>query len=326
MLINRRRLIGAAVATMPAAMFAAGAEPALDKPVRIIVGYAAGSGLDSVARYLAEVISKRSGQSAVVINAPGADGNIGASNAVRAGSDMYTLLVSGASTHAANASIYRKLPFSPESDFTPLSVLGSIPFVLLVNPERIKARSIGEFLSWAKAGTGQSLTFASSSVGNRVAGEQFRRLANLNAVNVPYKASSAAMIDLLGGRVDFYFCDSATAIPQIKARKAVALVVSVKDRIPDLPDVPTLAEVGFEDFDIASWMGLWSVTASTPPGVSAQLAKWVIAVLESAEGRAFLMGKGYILMPAGPEYLANLQARDTAVWGRIIRANGMVQP
>lgn len=323
--ITRRKVISAALASaLPLPSFSAEPVLKLEKPIRIIVGYAAGSGLDLMARYVADTLSKQSGQSVVVINMPGADGNIGAAAAVRSSTDMYTLLVSGSSTHAANAAIYGKLSFNPESDFTPLTALGYIPFVLLVNPERTKVRTLKDFLAASKM-PGQALSFGSASVGSRIAGEQFKRLAGLDAVNIPYKASSAAMTDFLGGRLDFYFCDIATAIPQVAAGKAVALAVSTKDRAPGLPDVFPLGESGFPGFDVSSWMGIWSVSKTTPSSVSDQLSKSTSSIVQSAEGRSFLAGKGYIPAVAGSAHLSTLQSRDSALWGEIIRSSGMVQ-
>lgn len=322
--ISRRQLISAMALSAVSTDLLATPTLKLDKPVRIVVSYAAGSGTDQVARYVADTMSKLSGQPFIVTNAPGADGNIGASTALRSAEDMYTLLVSGSSTHAANAAIYDKLPFDPERDFTPLSALAYIPFVLLVNPERTKARTLKEFLSISKSGN-QDLSFASPSVGSRIAGEQFKRLSGLNAVNVPYKASSAAMTDFLGGRIDYYFCDIATAPPQVAAGKAVALAVSTKQRAHRLPDIPTLAELGFPDFDVSSWMAIWSTTRSTPKAVSDQLANAISSEIQSAAGRHFLMEKGYTPATAGASELAALQSRDTQIWGEIIRSSGMAQ-
>ena len=325
MLIRRREWLATVGAVAAAGWPSLGAAQALDKPVRLVVAYGAGSATDTLARFLADRIGKLGGKPAIVENKAGADGNIAAEAAVRASQDMYTLLVSGSSTHAANAAIYRKLPFDPEADFTPMSTLANAPFILLVNPQRIQQRTLKEFMEWARAGGGRELSFASTSVGNRVAGERFRQVANLKAVNLPYRASSQAMTDLLGGQFDFYFCDVATALPQVKAGKVVALAVSVRERLAALPEVPTLAESGFPDFDIASWIAMWSAVASTPPNVSARMARWVSEALDSTEGREFLLGKGLLPAATGPAALAALQRRDTAIWGKIIRENGMQQ-
>ena len=320
----RRQFLSLAAALTAGLPFTAGAQ-ALGKPVHMIVAYGAGSASDTIARYLSERIARKSGRSVVVENKPGVDGNLAAEAATRASGDAYTLLVSGASTHAANAAIYKKLPFDPEADFTPLATLAQAPFILLVNPQRIAQRTLKDFLAWAGEGD-RSLSFASTSVGNRIAGEQFRQVTRMKAVNVPYRTSGQAMTDLLGGQFDFYFCDAATALPQIKAGKAVALAVSTANRLAPLPDVPTLAESGYAGFDVASWIAIWSTVASTPPAVSTQLAAWIGEALEAPEGREFLQGKGLLPTPISPQHLRALQQRDTVAWGKIIRDTGMQQP
>lgn len=322
---RRQFLATALTAALASSLPFAASAQALEKPVHMIVAYGAGSATDTIARYLAEKISRKSGRAVVVENKTGADGNIAAEAATRAGGDAYTLLVSGASTHAANATIYKKLPFDPVADFTPLATLAQAPFVLLVNPQRTPQRALKDFLAWAGEGD-RSLSFASTSVGNRIAGEQFRQVTRMKAINVPYRASSQAMTDLLGGQFDFYFCDAATALPQIKAGKAVALAVSTASRLTQLPEVPTLAESGYAGFDVASWIAIWSAVASTPPTVSTQLAQWIGEALEAPEGREFLQAKGLLPTPAAPQYLRALQQRDTVAWGKIIRDTGMQQP
>lgn len=320
----RRQFLTLAATLVGSLPFMATAQT-LDKPVHMIVAYGAGSATDTIARHLADKISRKSGRTVIVENKPGVDGNLAAEAAARAGGDAYTLLVSGVSTHAANATIYKKLPFDPEADFSPLATLAQAPFILLVNPQRIKQRTLKEFVDWAGEGD-RSLSFASTSVGNRVAGEQFRQVTRMKAVNVPYRASGQAMTDLLGGQFDFYFCDAATALPQIKAGKATALAVSTGSRLAALPDVPTIAESGHPGFDVASWIAIWSAVASTPPDVSARLAQWIGEALETPEGREFLLGKGLLPTPASPQHLRALQRRDTVAWGKVIRDNGMQQP
>lgn len=325
-MMQRRRHILAlgAGALLPAWSLHAQAQ-GLDKPVRMIVAYGPGSATDTIARHVADRIARQSGKPAIVENKPGADGNIAAEAAARAPGDAYTLLVSGVSTHAANVTIYKKLAYDPENDFTPVAPLASAPFILVVNPQRTRERSLKEFIAHAKS-SNAGLSFASTSVGNRVAGERFRQVSQLQAVNVPYRVSAQAMTDLLGGQFDFYFCDVATALPQIRAGKIVALAVSTRERVPSLPEVPTIAESGFGDFDVASWIAMWSAVASTPPEVSARLSRWVGEALGGPEGREFLLAKGLQPLPTDPETLRAMQRRDTAAWGKVIKEAGLQQP
>lgn len=297
----------------------------LDKPVRIIVAYGAGGASDNIARYVGEAISQKGGKPVIVENKPGADGNIAAEAVVRAPTDSYNLLVSGSSTHAANATIYKKLNYNPSADFTPLANMASTPYALVVNPKRITQTTAADFLAWAKK-EGASLSFASANVGGRIAGERFKQLSGINAVNVPYKSSAQAMTDLMGGQFDFYFCDMLTALPQIKAGNVRALAVSGAERVATLPDVPTVAELGYAGFDVSSWIAIWSAKASTPAPVSAALSQWVGEALGSAAGKEFLLTKGLVPTPVTPDYLTMLEQRDTKLWGKIIIDAGMQQP
>lgn len=315
-------LWGAAAIAQPAS---AAATERLDKPVRIIVAYGAGGASDSIARFVGDGLSRRAGKPVIVENKARADGNIAAETAVRATPDAYTLLVSGSSTHAANATIYRKLPYDPEADFTPLATLASTPFVLLVNPKRVQAATFKEFLAWSRKES-SSLSFASANVGGRITGELFKQRAGVKAVNVPYKNSSQAMTDLIGGQFDYYLCDMVTALPQIQAGTVRALAISSAERVPSLPDVPTLAESGFPDFDVSSWIAVWSANASTPQPVARLLSRWIADTLESPGGRQFLIGKGLIPAKVAPAHLQELQRRDTRLWGKIIVDAGMQQP
>jgi len=291
----------------------------LDKQGRIVVAYAAGGASDAIARYVGDAIAQRGGKAVIVENRPGADGNIAAEFVVRAPTDAYNLLVSGSSTHAANATIYKKLAYDPDKDFTPLATMATTPYAMLVNPKRIAQASAADFLAWARK-DGQTLSFASANVGGRIAGERFKQLTRLNAVN------AQAMTDLIGGQFDYYFCDMLTALPQIKAGTVRALALSSAQRIPSLPDVPTVAELGYAGFDVSSWIAIWSAKATTPQPVSAALSRWVGETLESPAGQDFLVKKGLVPTPVSPEHLLQLQARDTRDWGRIIIDAGMQQP
>lgn len=322
MIRHRRRLLGLGTLALTGAWAPWTRAQSLDKPVRVIVAYGAGSATDMIVRFLGERIGKLSGRPVVVENKPGADGNIAAEAALHAQPDAYTLLASGASTHAANVTLYKKLNFDPEADFTPLAPLAAAPFILVVNPERVRARTLKDFVGQAAAG-GKPLTFAATSVGNRIAGERFRQAARLPAAAVPYRASAQAMTDLIGAQFDYYFCDTATALPQIRAGKIVPLAVSARERLAAVPEVPTVAEAMFPDFDVVTWIGIWSANASTPADVATRLSGWIAQTLESAEGREFLTAKGLVPMPGGAERLRTQQRRDTVEWGKVIREIGL---
>ncbi len=300
-----------------------GRAQSLDRTMHVVVAYGAGGATDTIIRYVADRIKDKVGKPIVIENRPGADGNIAAEYVARQSGDTYHLLVSGPSTHAANATIYRSLPYDPERDFAPLTTLATTPYFLVVNPQRISAETVQAFVAGAKAGS-RSLSFASANVGGRIAGERFRAESGLTAVNVPYKASTQAMTDLLGAQYDFYFCDAVTATPQIRAGKIRALAVSTAVRVPAFPDVPTLAESGYPGFDVSSWIAVWG-SASLPPAVAQRIGQWINAALDNPDGRRFLTERGLLPYPGSPEVLRAVQRRDTVEWGKVIKAAGMQQ-
>lgn len=322
MKIERRKFVGTALSTLVLTLPGWAATADRKKMVRVIVAYGAGGASDTIARYVAEKITNKVGTQVVVENRPGADGNIAAEAVARTSSaDDYTLLVSGPSTHAANISMYKKLPFDPETDFRPMTTLVNTPYILVVNKDRVKEKTVQQFVATAKEKE-KSTFFASANVGGRIAGELFRLKSGIDAVNVPYKASSQAMTDLIGGQFDYYFCDSVTAIPQIRAGKINALAVSSIDRLDSLPDVPSLHELGYKNFDVSSWIAIWSA-AVVPEDVSNRMAGWIAEVLETEEARKFFSDKGMQVLPGSPEKLEAIQKRDTVEWGKIIRVAGM---
>ncbi|KGD90582.1 ABC transporter substrate-binding protein [Achromobacter sp. RTa] len=296
---------------------------ALDKTVHMTVAYGAGGATDTIIRYVADKIRDKVGSPIIIENRPGADGNIAAEYVLRQSGDGYNLLVSGPSTHAANASIYKSLPYDPERDFTPLTTLATAPYFLVVNPQRVKAETLQAFIASARASKA-SLSFASANVGGRIAGERFRAMSGINAVNIPYRASTQAMTDLLGGQYDFYFCDAVTATPQLRAGKIRALAVSTATRVPAFPDVPTVEELGYPGFDVSSWIAIWAA-ATTPPAVSQRLAAWINGALDNPDGRRFLTDRALLPQPGSPEDLRAIQQRDTVEWGKVIVAAGMQQ-
>lgn len=321
---TRRAFMQLAGAGALLAACGSGRAQALEKTVHVTVAYGAGGATDTIIRYVADKIRDKVGGPIIIENRPGADGNIAAEYVLRQSGDGYSLLVSGPSTHAANASIYKSLPYDPERDFTPLTTLATTPYFLVVNPQRVKAQTLPAFVAAARDAKA-SLSFASANVGGRIAGERFRALSGINAVNIPYRASTQAMTDLLGGQYDFYFCDAVTATPQLRAGKIRALAVSTATRVPAFPDVPTVAESGYAGFDVSSWIAIWAAS-STPPEVSKRLAGWINGALDNPEGRRFLTDRALLPQPGSPEDLRAIQRRDTVEWGKVIVAAGMQQP
>lgn len=322
MSISRREMLVAAAATAmtPSWTFAQTNDLA-SKLIRIIVAYGAGGASDSLARYAGDSLTRAIGRRVIVENRPGADGNIAAEAVVNASGDEYMLLVSGNSTHAANATIYKHLPFDPEKDFTPLAPVATVPYFLVVNPEKIKAENFQSFLA-AGLKAEQPLVYASANVGGRLAGELLKKVSGLKVVNAPYRNSGQAMTDLLGAQYDYYICDAVTALPQIQSNKIRALAVTSKEPAPMLPQVPPLATLGYPDFDIASWIAIWS-SAKTPAAVSSKLSDIIVQAFDAPEGRSFLLKAGLAPMMGGSEALRALQRRDTEIFRNLIIEAGM---
>ena len=291
------------------------------KPIRLVVGYAAGSATDSTARFFAERIREATGQTVVVENRPGADGNLAAEVVARASPDAYTALVTGNSTHAANIHLYKKLNYDPYKDFAPVTTFARVPYMLIANPAKVPARNLKDFVAFAKANPGK-LTYASAAVASRVSVEQLRLVAGFDATNVNYKASPQAMTDLLGGQVDFYISDAATALVQVRAGKVTPLGITISRRVPAAPDIPTIAEQGYPDFDFFSWLAVW-VPAGAPPEDVRRLSELINQAMESDAGRENLQTRGLLPYPGSPQMLQELQTRETERWGRAIKAAGM---
>ena len=223
--------------------------------------FAAGSATDTLARVLGEKMSASLGQPIVVDNRPGASGFLAAQNVARAEPDGHTVLVTSNTTHAANQSLFKKLPYDPIADFEPVTKLGTITLALVVNPS-VPASTAKELIDYAKANPGE-LTFGSGSSSSRIAGEMLKTLAGIDMINVPYKSNPQAVTDLLGGQISLVFADISTTLPQAKAGKVKALAVSSAERSPLAPDLPTMAEAGVPGYDLTAWFAAF-VPAGTP--------------------------------------------------------------
>lgn len=292
-----------------------------NKPVKFIVGYAAGSATDGTMRFIAEMMQRYTGQTVIVENRPGVDGNIAAEIVAKSPPDGYTALVAGNSTHSTNIHIYKKLSFDPEKDFAPVATFAQVPYVLIANPNKIPAKSLKEFISYAQANPGK-LSYGSAAVASRVTVEQLKSEANFDAVNVLYKSSPQAMTDLLGGQIDFYVADIMTALTQVRAGKVIPLGVSITKRVPIAPEIPTISEQGFEGYDFFSWLAVW-LPANSPKEAIIGMNALINKAMESEEGQKFLSSRGLLGLVGTPDDLARLQKRDTERWGKIIKAAGM---
>jgi tripartite-type tricarboxylate transporter receptor subunit TctC len=300
----------------------AGAQAYPTKPIRMVVGYPAGSGIDNVARQVALRIEKAAGQPVVIDNKPGALCNIGAQTVATAPNDGYTILFTPNSTHAANIHLFKHLPFDPVKDFTPISTVATLGFVLLVNPEIQPVHTVAELVAVLKSRPGK-LAWGSGNATGQVAGELFKTLAGVDAVNVPYKGVPQAMTDLIGGRIDYLFADATLAIPQLKGDNRVrALAVTNKVRPAAMADIPTLAEAGVKGYDLTGWFAIF-MPANVPPAVAKKMTDMVQVAVKDPALRVYLESIGAEPFPGTPDQLASLVASDTLKWGKIIDAAGI---
>ena len=270
----------AAMALLPAfGMFSAQAQTYPSKPVRIIVGFAPGGGTDIVARLLAQKLSEAMGQSFIVENRAGATGMIAAKLVATAPADGYTLLMGHVNSQAIAPALAERPPYDPVKDFAPVAYIGYVPNVLVVNSAS-PVKTLPELLALAKSRPA-GLSFASPGVGstNHLAGEMLRRETGGTYVHVPYKGSGPAIVDLLAGQIDMNFDAMSSVVPYLKAGRMRPLAVTTPQRDPDLPDVPTMAELGFQTFNITNWYGVIA-PAGTPQAVTASLHGAIQRILQ----------------------------------------------
>jgi tripartite-type tricarboxylate transporter receptor subunit TctC len=312
--------LAAGAAALPAVSRIARAQAYPTRPVRIIVGLAAGGPADIVARLIAQWLSERLGQPFVVENRTGAATNIATEAVVRAPADGYTLLFVTAA-NAINTSLYEKLNFNLSRDIVPVASLIRAPSVMEVNPS-VAARTVPEFIAYAKANPGK-LTMASSGIGtpSHVFGELFKFMTGVNLVHVPYRGGGPALNDLLGGQVQVYFAPTVNSIEYIKAGKVRPLAITTATRSEALPDVPTVSEFvpGYEG---SFWFGV-GAPKSTPAEIVDKLNKEVNAALDDPKMKARLADLGGVALPQSPAEFGKLIADETEKWAKVIKFAGI---
>src|SRR5215467_191569 len=235
-----------------------------ERPIRLVVPFPAGSSTDIIARIVAQKLSHRFGQQIVIENRAGASGNIGADAVAKAAPDGYTIGIATASTHAVAASLNVNLPYDPIKDFAPVAMIGSQPYVLVLQPA-LPARNLAELIALAKAKPG-TLNYGSAGVASlaHLATELFASMAAVNIVHVPYKSSAQSVTDMITGRLDMQFATIAPTLPNIRAGQLRALVSSGRTRAAVLPEVPTVAESGLPGYEASLWVALMMPAATSP--------------------------------------------------------------
>ena len=301
---------------------AAMAQPYPSHPVRIVVPYPAGGSNDIIARIVAQKLTERSGQPFLVENRGGASGNIGAEMVASSDPDGYTLLLTAPPPLTTNMALYKNLKFDPSTAFAPVSLVASVPIVLVVHPS-VPARTVNELVALAKAKPG-SLDFGSSGNGstNHLAGELLKSMTGIEIVHVPYKGAAPAMNDLIGGHIPMMFDNMPSVLPQVQAKLINAIAVAGAKRASAMPDVPTVAESGFAGFEASSWFGLVA-PAKTPAPVLAKLQGEVASILQMPDVRKRLTELGAEPGTISGEAFGTYLAEETAKWSKIIRASGV---
>ncbi|MGE0311987.1 MAG: Bug family tripartite tricarboxylate transporter substrate binding protein [Lautropia sp.] len=322
----RRAALGSLVSVLVATGAAATGTPARaddfpSRPITFVIPFAAGSGTDQLARAVAVSVGASAGVPVVVDNKAGGSGVIAAQAVARAAPNGYTVLITTNTTHAANEHLYRKLPYDPVKDFTPLTLLSKGQMLLLVNPSSAST-SVADLIAAAKKTPGK-LTFGSGSSSSRVGGELFRQMTGIDVVHVPYKSNPFSITDLVGGQIDYMFADTSTAIPQVRSGKLRALGASGAKRLANVPEVPTIDEAGVAGFDVSYWTAAY-LPAGAPPAVAAKLREWLQKAAKGPELAALQAISGTETVVSSGDELAAFQASESRKWGTVIRAAGIV--
>lgn len=313
-------LIAAAACLLPGGLHAQPADYP-SKPIRIIVTFPPGGSADSMVRMLVPRLTEKLGQQVVVDNRPGAGGNIGLSIVAKAPPDGYTLGVGAAGALAVNSSLYAQMPFDPLKDFEPVGMLAAIPFVIIGNPAQ-PARSLKELISLAKSQPGKlSIGHGGNGTAMHLTGALFTQMADVKMVEVPYKGTGPAVMDVLGNQIPLAVADLPGSLQHIKAGKLVAYAVTSPQRLPVLPDVPTVAEAGLAGYDSTGWFGVVA-PAGTPPAIVARLNAEINAALKDEQIKSSMRNLGVEPAPGTPEAFDAYIRAETVKWANVVkRAN-----
>jgi tripartite-type tricarboxylate transporter receptor subunit TctC len=297
------------------------AQPWPSKPIRYIVPFAPGGTTDILGRMVASGMSASLGQPVVVENKPGQAGSIGAAELARAAPDGYTIGGGTISSHAINATLYPKLPYDPLKDFAPITMLATLPNMLIVHPS-VKAENVRELIALLKA-TPNKYSFGSAGNGTsqHISGELFKIMSGTDMQHIPYKGSGPMIPDLIAGTIQLSFENITTAYPQVKGGKLKALAVTSAKRSFVAPDVPTMAEAGLPGYDISSWQAMYA-PAGAPRDIVTRLHAETVKVLRAPENQKKLQELGLEAGGMSPEELLALMRSDIPRLGKVVRESG----
>jgi tripartite-type tricarboxylate transporter receptor subunit TctC len=289
------------------------------KPIRIVVPFTPGGSTDILARAIGQKLSEAWGQAVVVENVPGAGGSIGADKVAKASPDGYTLLMGHIGTLAVNPSLYPALPYDPVKSFAPVAWVARVPNILVVHPS-VKANTVKELVALAKAQPGR-LNYGSGGNGSaaNLATEYFKLQTGTSMLHIPYRGAAPAVADLLGGQIQLMFTGAPALMGQIKSGQLRALAVSSPKRLEALPDLPTVAEAGYANFEADQWYGVVA-PAGTPKDVVVKLNAQINQALQSAELKTRLASEGALAMPSSPDAFGQHMVREIARWKPVIQS------
>jgi tripartite-type tricarboxylate transporter receptor subunit TctC len=314
-------VVAATVIVAPCASAQAQAYPA--KPVKIIVPFTPGGGNDAFARQVGQILTEAWKQQVVIENRPGAGGNIGTAAAAKSPPDGYTLLLGHTGTLAINPGLYgSKLPYDPQKDFVPISLVASTPLVLVV-PTTEKSNSLKEIIALAKSKPEQ-VNYASSGsgTGSHLSGELLERMADVKLTHIPYKGTGPATADLLGGQVQMMFAVIPTALPHIKAGKLKAIAVTGTGRLPQLPNVPTMVEAGLPGYESTLSYGILA-PRGTPEPIVKEIQQQLAKAVASPKLKEMLAAEGAVPLAGNQAQFAALIKMETDKWGKVIKEGGI---
>jgi tripartite-type tricarboxylate transporter receptor subunit TctC len=312
-----RRVFVALAAALPAPAWA---QTYPSQTIRFVVPFGAGSASDNIGRLIADELQKALGATVIIDNRPGASGFIGTSLAVKAPPDGYTLVVDASATHSVNPWLFQEVPYDPIKDFTHIARLVQLPQIVVASLD-VPGESLKELVEYGRANPGK-LTFGYGTPTSRVGSVLLTSLGKFEALDVPYKTPSAALLAVVSGEVKFMVADLSTALPQIKAGKVKGLAISTAKRVDVLPDVPTMSEVGYGGFDTVLWIGL-SGPASMPKAVVDRLSEAVVGIMSKHDVQEKIVAMGMEAAPSSSAEFQHFVEEQLEVWGRRIKAAGI---
>lgn len=320
--MNKRFAIAAAAVLSALAVTSTAHAAWPERPITIIVPFPAGGGTDTFARPLAQQLGQQLGQSVVVDNRGGAGGTLGAGVAARAPADGYTFFMGGAH-HVVAPSIYKKLAYDIQKDFTPVALLAQPPQIIVVNPKNLPINSLKEFIEKAKADP-ESINFGSAGMGSthHLAGELFALKTGIKLTHVPYQGAGPMLSALISGQVDVGFDGLGSSASHIRSGTIRPLAVAAAERSPSFPDVPTAAEAGVPDYEVSTWYAMWA-PAGTPPDVVEKMSQEILKALDSAKLKELWASNGSTIPNMTGDKFGEFVDSEIDRWAQVVKDSGV---